>query len=245
MKHEMSSDISSDDNPPERCPVCGTSLEKSKEKAEKSWRCTICGYIHRGQKPEEVCPVCNVPSEKFIALDRNGRESGSLAIEEGVPSASDEKDSKSLLNAIACLLVRYHLHPILSHFPNGILPVVVTLLVISIVFNLASLESAAFYNLLAVLLTLPPVLLTGYLEWQRNYQGIKTNIFKIKIVCSIVILISTSVLVVWRIIEPEVVAEGSPKRFIYLGIAVLLLGAVGVAGHQGGKLVFPSNDKSS
>ncbi len=61
-----------------------------------------------------------------------------------------------------------------------------------------------------------------------------TAILKIRIICSIVVLVLTSVLVLWRIIEPEVAAAGSPYRFIYLSIAVLLLGA---AGHLGGKLV--------
>ncbi len=245
MKSEMSSYISRSDNPPGIRPIHGTSSEKSEEMVEKRWRCTICGYTHTGLKPEEVCPVCKVPSEKFIELDKDGRETGSLAIEEGALHPSEKKVSKLLLNTIACLLVRHHLHPILSHFPNGILPVVVTLLIISIGFNLVSLESAAFYNLIAVLVTLPLVLLTGYLEWQKSYHGIKTAIFKIKIICSIVALISTGVLVFWRIVEPDVVAEGSPYRFIYLAIAVLLLGAVGVAGHLGGRLVFPSKDTSS
>lgn len=246
MKCEMCSYISGGVTPIEVCPVCGTSVEQSEEMVEKRYLCTICGYIHTGQKPQEVCPVCKVPPEKFVELDKDGREVvGSLAAEAGRPALSGEEVSKSMLDTIACLLVRHHFHPIFSHFPNGILPVAVTLLVISVGFNWVSLELAAFYNLIAVLLTLPLVLLTGYLEWQKSYQGIRTTIFKIKIICSTVVLASTSVLVFWRIIEPEVVAAGSPYRFIYLGIAVLLLGAAGVAGHLGGKLVFPSKDKSS
>jgi hypothetical protein len=88
-------------------------------------------------------------------------------------------------------------------------------------------------------------LFTGYLAWQKSYQGIKTAIFKIKIICSLVVLASTSVLVFWRIIEPEVVAEGSPYKLIYLSIAFLQLGAAGLAVHFGGKLVFTSKDKRS
>ncbi len=230
---------------PEICPVYSTYSEKSEELVAERWRCTICGYIHTGQKPQEICPICKVPAEMFLELDKDGKEVGSLTVEEVVPALSEEEVSPSLLNTIACLFVRHHLHPISAHFPNGILPVVVTLLAISIGFDLVSLESAAFYNLIAVLLALPLVLFTGYLAWQKSYQGIKTAIFKIKIICSLVVLASTSVLVFWRIINPEVVAEGSPYKWIYLGIAVLLLGAAGLAGHLGGKLVFTSNDKRS
>lgn len=245
MKCDMCGSISSRPTPAEICPVSFTSSEESVEMVDKEWLCTICGYIHIVQKPQEVCPVCKVPPEKFIELGTDGREVDSFAVEEVALEPSERKASKSLLNTIVCLLVRHHLHPILSHFPNGILPVVVTLLVISIGFNLASLESAAFYNLIAVLLTLPFVLLTGYLEWQKSYKGMKTPIFKIKIICSLIVLVSTSVLVFWRIVDPEVVAKDSAYRLIYLGIAVLLLGAAGVAGHLGGKLVFPSKDNSS
>ncbi len=31
----------------------------------KSWRCTVCGYIHVGENPPEVCPVCGVDSSFF------------------------------------------------------------------------------------------------------------------------------------------------------------------------------------
>lgn len=29
------------------------------------WRCTVCGYIHRGPEPPEQCPVCGVGREAF------------------------------------------------------------------------------------------------------------------------------------------------------------------------------------
>lgn len=33
--------------------------------ANRSWRCTVCGYIHRGMKAPEACPVCGAPQELF------------------------------------------------------------------------------------------------------------------------------------------------------------------------------------
>lgn len=30
-----------------------------------AWRCTVCGYIHRGPNPPEVCPVCGAPQTDF------------------------------------------------------------------------------------------------------------------------------------------------------------------------------------
>jgi nitrite reductase (NADH) large subunit len=30
-----------------------------------SWRCTVCGYVHRGSEAPETCPVCGAPAELF------------------------------------------------------------------------------------------------------------------------------------------------------------------------------------
>ena len=239
--------------PPETCPVCNAGpemfeevLEEEAEEeqaalVEKRWKCTVCGYIHTGPEPPEKCPVCDAPASMFLELDENGKEIGSLAAVEKASIAPGElQASPSIFNTLADLLVRHHLHPISVHFPNGILPVVVSFLVIAVFFNAASFEAAAFYNLIVVLLAMPLVLLTGYLEWQKTYKGIKTSVFITKIICGLVVLASVNILVFWRIIDPGVVAEGSPVKWIYLGIAALLLGAAGLAGHLGGKLVFGS-----
>ena len=35
----------------------------------KSWRCTVCGYIHQGSAPPDICPVCGSPSDAFEAYE--------------------------------------------------------------------------------------------------------------------------------------------------------------------------------
>jgi len=30
-----------------------------------AWRCSVCGYVHRGPEPPEGCPVCGVPRSEF------------------------------------------------------------------------------------------------------------------------------------------------------------------------------------
>ncbi|MGP1412052.1 MAG: rubredoxin-like domain-containing protein [Peptoanaerobacter stomatis] len=34
----------------------------------KSWKCTICGYIHDGETPPEKCPICGYGPEKFMQI---------------------------------------------------------------------------------------------------------------------------------------------------------------------------------
>ena len=37
----------------------------------KKWRCTICGEIVEGDRPEK-CPLCRAPGEKFVEVAEEG-----------------------------------------------------------------------------------------------------------------------------------------------------------------------------
>jgi rubrerythrin/uncharacterized membrane protein len=238
--------------PPEKCPVCEAAKEmfaEAKEEpaappapapSEKRWRCTVCGYVHSGGEPPEKCPVCAAPKKMFVEIDADGKALTEVE-QEVVPAAADNTAApakKTMGSRLAGLVLSLHLHPITVHFPNGILPLVLILLGIAVYFQAQSLEVAAFYNLIFVLLTLPLVLLTGFVEWQKRYKGVKTWIFIVKIICAIVVLGLVNVLVFWRILDPQVASAGSPWQMIYLGLAGGVLVAAGLAGHLGGKLVF-------
>lgn len=219
-------------------------LAPAEEKVvEKRWRCTVCGYIHTGAEPPDKCPVCDAPKKMFVQIDADGKamtEVKTDADDAGLPpgTVAGKKQSPSFFDRFAAVSLQHHLHPISVHFPNGILPVAVVFLGLSMYFNIVSLEAAAYYNLIFILATLPLVVLTGFIEWQRRYKGIKSAIFIMKIACSLIILALLSVLVFWRFIDPQVAAEGSPSRLIYLGISVLALAVAGLAGYLGGKLLF-------
>ncbi|HWQ79885.1 MAG TPA: hypothetical protein VN381_13750 [Anaerovoracaceae bacterium] len=32
------------------------------------WKCTVCGFMHEGDKAPDACPKCGAPAEKFNAL---------------------------------------------------------------------------------------------------------------------------------------------------------------------------------
>lgn len=224
------------DQPETAVPV----LEKI---VEKRWRCTVCGYIHNGAEPPEKCPVCDAPKKMFVEIDADGKALTEVKTEELNSAVSSgagksQKQSISFFDKFAGFSLKHHLHPVTVHFPNGILPAIVVFLALSVYFNILHLETAAYYNLIFVLAMLPLVMLTGFIEWQRRYKGIKSAIFILKIICSLIVLALASVLVFWRLIDPQVVAEGSSSRYIYLGIAAGLLVVTGIAGFLGGKLLF-------
>ncbi len=163
------------------------------------------------------------------------------AVESGKQDASEEiqeKPSRSFLGWLGGLVMKLHLHPISVHTPNGVLPMAVLFMVLAIYYNYQTFELPSFYSLAFVLAAMPVVVFTGYLEWQMRYRGAKTFLFITKIFCSIVALACVSTLVIWRVVDPGVAGPESPERMTYLIVGLVALGAVGIAGHLGGKLVF-------
>ncbi len=255
--------------PPEKCPVCHApalmfeEIVDTEEKdapqnsgdndggQDEKWYCNVCGYKHRGTEPPDRCPVCGAGKSSFVRFGENGRPAGdedglvadsgsSERSEQQAESGGGEKKSFFMLNLFSRLVLRFHLHPISVHFPNGILPAAVVFLGLAFYFKNGALETVAYYNLIFVLITLPLVLLSGYLEWQKRYRGIKSTVFIVKIFCAILVVLSVLVLVFWRLFDPAVLAEGSPYRLYYLGLAGVMVGAAAISGHLGGRLVFGS-----
>lgn len=212
----------------------------------KKWECTVCGYIHEGNAPPDECPLCGADSSQFEEIVE---KAATAPAEFGESSLNQEPDSSktknSLIESATDLIVRFHLHPITVHAPNGIIPFAFLLILGAVLFANTRFDSAAFYCLVFVLLNIPFVLYTGYITWQQKYKGKMTPLFRLKIVTSVTATILLFILVSWKIIRPEVLAPGSSAKLLFLLLALLLLGAVGVAGHMGGKLVFSTKSNNN
>lgn len=208
----------------------------------------VCGYIHSGDEPPEICPVCKAPKSKFVEIDAQGnviapstdKPSEQPQVENIQPGGASLAAPK---NKMADFVLRHHLHPILVHTPNGLIPVIVLFMLLHIIFHTQGVEKAAFFNIVFVLLAMPAVMITGYLEWKNRYSKAKTVLFFTKICCSLIVFATVVILAGWRFINPEVTSEGSPTKWIYFSICLIMLGAAGIAGHLGGKLVFGSREK--
>lgn len=205
----------------------------------RKWECTVCGYIHEGDEPPDECPVCSADKSLFVEITAAEAAEEQVMAETLQPGI--EPSPLTRLHRLASDLInRYHLHPIAVHTPNGIVPMAVIFLLITTVFGFPLFETAALYSLVFVLINMPLVLFTGYEMWQQRYQGALTSLFKIKLAASAVTLISLVSLIIWRLAVPDIITTPSPGRWFYLAIALILVLAVGIAGHMGGKLVFGS-----
>ncbi len=211
------------------------------ESNEKYWKCTICGYIHQGYEAPEECPLCKVGPDKFIEVDEDGKEvKAKDPLTKPLPDKQGGKKKGEKKSILVRLNSRLHLHPISVHFPNGILPLALLLLIGALSLGIKSFEVAAYYNMIFVLATMPVVLGTGFIEWKERFRSAKTLLFITKIFCAGIVTICLSVMVLWRFIMPDVAGVDSPYRLIYLIIGLVMVGAAGIAGHLGGKLVFNS-----
>ncbi len=200
----------------------------------------MCGYVHEGEEPPEKCPVCGAGPDKFFEVTAVVEG----AAQDGIPDDDTvEERSTGFIAMLNDHMVKNHLHPISVHSPNGIVPIAVVFFIIAVVFKVSSLETAALFNMIAVFLSMPVVILSGYVTWQKKYQGVSTSVFKVKIVASVVAVTVLAVLIIWKLIQPDVLVVASSARWVFLMLSLLLLGAVGMAGHLGGQLVFSKAKK--
>ena len=199
----------------------------------KEWKCTVCGYIYEGEEPPDTCPICGAGKEKFVEIT-------GVKATGAVKKAEGDRPEEDRVSKITQLILNNHLHPISVHSPNGIIPMAVIFLVLSVLVSSLAFASAAYYSLLFVLLAMPPVMITGYITWKYKYKGARTSLFTMKIVAACVATVTLLSLVVWKTIQPDVLSNASTGRWPFLLLALLLLASVGLAGHLGGKLVFSS-----
>ncbi len=248
---------------PERAGEPEPESATSEPKPVKTWKCTVCSYTETGEAPPDECPVCgSVPSkfEEILPESDDQPEAESAVVKQKLDSPEPEpapaemkQDTQepvkktgrpaylNIYDKITWLMTKYHIHPISVHTPNGVLPASVIFVFLAVIFQAASFGAAAFYNLVFVLLTMPLVLFSGYNDWKRIYGGNLTSVFYTKMVCGGLVFFTSLILVIWHIINPDVVTSGS--RWAFLFIHLIMLAAAGIAGHLGGKLVFAHREK--
>jgi rubrerythrin len=216
---------------------------------DRKWRCTVCGYIHTGPEPPLECPVCGADRslfEEVEAADATRPASGSATkTSPGAAKADDRAVPSSAAGKLSAFLERHrrlidlaienHAHPISVHIPNGVLPIAVVMVLLAALFDAPALGRAGFYNMVFILLSMPVVLFTGYLHWQYKFGGHMTALFKSKIISGTVVSLIALLLVIWALLDPQVVENPS---LLYVGLHLIMLAAAGYAGYLGGRLVF-------
>ncbi len=232
--------IHTGDEPPEKCPACGAGKESFVEVDEQGKQLEGEAVTQEGDEVSEPVEE-NDSGPEQMAEKENSKEKIEVEEEkakENSDKETDKKPRKTFLDFLGKLILKFHIHPIAVHTPNGILPMAIFFMALAIMGNYTIFEPVSFYSLAFTLALLPVVVFTGYMEWQMRYKGAKTALFITKIFCSLVVLATVSTLVIWRLIDPDVASLESPLRMSYFIVGLVALVATGIAGHLGGKLVF-------
>jgi len=218
---------------------------------EGKWECTVCGTLDEGDGPPAECPVCGADQSLFNRIGdaatkasqpikaktlETSRHSNSPAGSRKIDLGPEPSSFAARLHYwVIAQMLKHHAHPVSVHIPNGVIPFSVIFVILAATFDCRALEIAAQCNMIFVVLALPLVLYSGYVEWQKRYKGFPSNRFIAKIISAVVVTVSAATVVVWWWIDPAVV-QHKPGGFILVNLIMLF--AAAVAGLIGGKLVF-------
>lgn len=252
---------------PGECPVCGadklkfdpigdketkgTNSEVPESGVETQWKCQVCGYIHIGSEPPNTCPVCRADKSQFVQVENEPAkrsDAGSATTFDRVGSVAAEVHAQTTisrtrhsvfqLSARMELITRLHGHPIAVHIPNGVLPLSVLFTFLAVAFNSQAFATAASYNMAFVCLSMPIVLITGFIDWYNRFSARWAKIFTIKFFCGLAVsALSLIITLVW-FATPDIYSTNSARLMVFLALNVINLITAATAGFYGGKLIF-------
>jgi len=233
-------------------PEAATSEQAEMEPVEKKWRCAVCGYIHQDTEPPDMCPVCGSDKSVFEEVGADipvpGVGPKHIPPPEMIPPLAGPGKAEpglrpaftpgGLYQRVVQQMLKHHAHPISVHIPNGVLPVSVVFIVIAALTGFKSLQIAAMCNMIFVVITIPFVVFSGFIEWRNRYQGARTGRFITKIVLAGIVAATCVIVVLWWLAVPDVLESDLPQRLAFIAVNAVMLAAAAVAGFIGGKLVF-------
>lgn len=228
------------DEPPDECPVCGADKSMFEEVTEEEESVTEAS---RAQKTTDKASEAEAePSAKTEEKSESPKtekkpaakpQPNPRAYELGpVPSSVKGRAYYILLQQ----MLKHHAHPMTVHIPNGVLPMVLVFMALAAIFNCPAYRTTAFWSLAFVVATLPIVIFSGYIEWQKRYRGFPTDRIIKKIIAAAIVAVSALASLIWWILDPNVLS--SSLRWAFLVLNLVTLGAAAVAGYFGGKFVF-------
>jgi len=179
---------------------------------KKRWKCTVCGYIHVGNEPPATCPICGADRSKFILLNH---------------------EKSHFIHEMAAA---FKLHPVLAHFPNGLMPTAALFLVLFLFTQNTGFESTAFWLVLALTVVVPASIGTGLHDWYKYFGGQRSPIFAKKICLALTLLVLGLATIYLRYGQPDLLVTAGWQRWLYLLCLIGMLGCVALLGHFGSLL---------
>ncbi len=130
----------------------------------------------------------------------------------------------------------FQVHPVAAHFSNGLIPVAVLYLMLTLPAGDQFFEHTVEHLLIIVLFAVPVSFFSGLHDWKKNYKQAKTPIFINKIRLSILLFFLVATTVTIRLTVPEVMYQNDWLHWVYIVLLFATLPVVTMLGHYGGKL---------
>ena len=127
-------------------------------------------------------------------------------------------------------------HAIAAHFSNGLIPVGVLYLLLTISTGNSYFEHTVEHLIIIVMLAIPVSFFSGIHDWKKKYRAAKAPIFIKKIRLSLLLFLLCGSAVVIRLTTPDVMSHKGLEHWLYLALLFSMLPVVTLLGHYGGKL---------
>jgi hypothetical protein len=135
-------------------------------------------------------------------------------------------------------------HAIAAHFSNGLIPVAVLYLLLTLSTGSAYFEHTVEHLIVIVLMAIPVSFISGLYDWKKKYRAAKAPIFikKIRLSCMLFLLCAFAVGI--RLAIPDVMIRQGIEHWLYVALLFSMLPVVTLLGHYGGKLSSQSKQAS-
>lgn len=127
-------------------------------------------------------------------------------------------------------------HAIAAHFSNGLIPVAVLYLLLTLSTGNIFFEHTVEHLIVIVLLAIPVSFFSGIRDWKKKYRAAKAPVFIKKIRLSGLLFLLCLTAVTIRLTTPEVMHLSGLLHWLYLALLFAMLPVVTLLGHYGGKL---------
>jgi len=148
------------------------------------------------------------------------------------------KQERGRKAVIKKLYQMFHPHPMLIHFPMGLLGFTVIMQLIFLFTKDTSFEKASFYSLITAVVFMLPTMFSGILSWWVNYEFAITKIFMYKLWFSIILFIMGCVEISIRFAVPDISGGIAGINIFYNFMLFANIPVLAVIGFNGGKLTW-------
>jgi len=135
-------------------------------------------------------------------------------------------------------------HAVASHFVNGLVPVAVLFMLLTLVTADSNFDHTVFHLICAASIAAPVSLLSGIRDWRVKFHGGRAPIFYHKIKLSIFLVILCAAVIAIRMVWHDPIASGGQVAWLYVGCISLTLPVAVILGHLGGKLAYMARQKN-